>query len=149
MASTMPAPTPTATTTAAVIVASANSAGLSRRMSRRPRRSTRPMAMVKTMAPSTQRGRDWGGPVGKRREGPAGAAAARRDEVGKLTSAARALHHGRLGRAPVDHEGAAYRRRHVGRGESGQVGVLVELIAMPEGVGPSGGRALGHDQDET
>src|SRR5215472_3505137 len=67
MASTIPAPTPTATTTPAVIVASANSAGLSRRMSRSPRRSTRPMAMVNTMAPNTQRGRYWSGPVRKRR----------------------------------------------------------------------------------
>src|SRR5215813_1553956 len=40
---------------------------------------------------------------------------ARRDDMGELATAARALHHGGLGRAPVDHEGPAHGRRRVGR----------------------------------
>jgi hypothetical protein len=73
----IPCSTPTKTTTAVVVSANANSPGLSRRIALNARRSMRLRAMVKTTAPRTQRGRNWSGPVRKRRTSATTAAVVR------------------------------------------------------------------------
>ncbi len=70
-----------------------------------------------------------------------------RGELRLLAGAARGLHHGGLGRAAIDHKGSAQRRGQIGHGEADQIAVFIEPLLMAQGVGPCGGRALGHDHD--
>ena len=77
-------------------------------MSRSPGTSIIPTAMVKTMPASTQRGRYCSGPVRNEQHQQHDAG---EDELRELAAGTGALGHGGLGRAAVDDEGPAQRRR--------------------------------------
>ena len=70
------------------------------------------------------------------------------DELRDLAPRARPFRHRRLGRAAVDHEGAAERRGGVGGREPEDVGVLVDALLVLDRIDARRRRALGDDHDE-
>ena len=114
-------------------------------MSRKPRRSTSPTAIVKTMAPRTHRGRYWqraGQEEEHERDDPGGR------QVRELAAPAGAFDHRGLRRAAVHHERAAERRGRIGRRQTHEVRVFVERFAMARRIGARRRCALGDDHQK-
>src|ERR1700677_3213229 len=142
MANRMPYSTSTSTTTAAVNTARTNSPGLSRRMSRKPRKSIGRTAMKNTMAPSTQRGRycrGFGQKEQNERNGYCGS------HLGKLALAPGAFDHRGLSWASVHHKRPTQRCRGVGRRQTDQVDTFVQLLMVAPGIETRSRRALRKD----
>src|SRR5208337_1960713 len=141
----MPSSTPKRTTEAAVTSARIHSRGLLRWRSYKPRKSTRRTAIVKTIAPSTQTGRNCSG-HGEEKEHEHDHKGRR--EVRQLVTATGGFDHCSLRRAAIDYKRSAQSRRRVGSGNAEQIAILVERLMMFCGVGSSGDRALSHDHHE-
>src|SRR5262249_20324757 len=108
----MPLSTPKRTTDAAVTRARTHSRGLLRCRSFKPRKSTRRMAMVKTIAPSTQTGRNCSGPLRKKEHEHDDKG---RREIRQLAAATGGFVHGSVRRTAVHNKGSAHSCCRVGR----------------------------------
>ena len=71
-----------------------------------------------------------------------------RSQMGPLTTATRGVHHGGLGRAAVNNEGAATTGGSVGQRETDQIDILTEVFTITESVGARGGGALSEDDND-
>ena len=104
IASSTPCSTPMIATAAAVTTASLNSPGLSCRIARNVGISTIPIAIVNTIAASTQRGKILKR-AGERQQNDEHASS--EHDLRELTAGAGAISHRGLRRAAIDHERAA------------------------------------------